>query len=586
MSTTIDRRPFLAASTITQSLLDEMASNLNSQIELVVDVTAPDGSIIRASNRNKYIDGVFYYAILENVPPTSKTLGEWLQAGLDFSSITIELLNVDGRFNKYAPGGIYFSDWTGLSLIVRIGLADVGASYQDIFKGFVTDVGGFGRSQRAIKIIARDRYDSLNTSFPTAIFDNTEYPDIEDSFIGTIIPLIYGDYATPTRTPAMIPTFPVNTADLDVIGGPSGDDPLKRNNIQMVISINDNRSFDDARVFYRASENNYILVPSSEITAVSVGKNSFEIKQNSALWVPEPDGSGGTLDAIYLFSSGDEFFCCVEGKEVGGIGFDNCSVGIVKDILKTYGGVVESDFDANFETYRLKNTPTQSAIANIPMRAWVQEQQSVLEYTLQLFEQVRLEYFIERVGQKIKINAIHFEDINTSSSIKLNNWDVQRNSLDISTSDTHFINQAQAEFDFNPALDGNNFKSEFYENTASITATKLVARSIQYPNLYIKSDAVNQVVETLRLSSSNFEILTFTTSSRALIQDLGQFIIFNLRIGSTSFDNVPCQIRNMTYQSSGAIALTVWSYLATPFPGYNSGSAGIVGGFDAPISLS
>lgn len=587
MSTTNDRRPYLTATSLTQDLLDQTASNLNNQVEFVIDIQAPGGSIIRASNRNKYIGGTFYRALLSDVPETNKTLGEWLSAGLEFSSISISLANVDGEFNKYAPGGADFSDWIGNTFVIRVGLFDIEASYQEIFTGFVTEVGGFGRSTRAINITARDKYDTLNTSFPTTTFNNVTYPDIEDSFIGTAVPLIYGNHLISTRTPAQVPTTPVNTIDLDVIGGPDGDDDLRRNNAKYVISLNANRSFDTTKVYYKVEDNNYALVPSTEITAVPVGKNSFEIKQVSGVaWVPEPDGSGGSLDAEYRWASGDEFYVRVEGKDLGGAGFDDNMVAICQDILINYTSLVLADFDTTWDTFRLKNTPAQSAIVNIPARAWVQEPISVLEYTLQLLEQVRLEYFVERVDQKLSINSLHFEDISTAGSIKLNNWDIGMDSVGISTSDTHFINVIQADFDFNPDLDSNNFKTDVYENAASTSTTKTVDKLITFPNLYVKADVVNQLTEILRLSSSNFEILSFITNWRPLLQDLGRFILFNIKIGSTQFTDVPCQIRQITYLSNGSIALVVWSYLMTPYPGYNSGSPGIVGGFDASITIT
>jgi len=699
MGATRDRRPYLVATSVDQSLLDEMASNLNSQIEFVVDVNAPDGSIIRASNRNKYIEGVWYAAILEEIPSPVKTLGEWLQAGLDFSTVTISILNVLGQFNNFTPGGSDYKDWTGLALSIRIGLFDIGASYQTIFEGFITDIGGFGRSQRTINITARDRYDTLNKQFPTAIFNNVTWPDIEDSLIGTIIPIVYGDYTTiNSRTPAMIPAFPVNGADLEVIGGPNGDEELtaasgtvavvnntfdagdavivntvsftldtewtagvdtdasaiairdainasvnvlisgvvtaaldgsipstiiitavvpgqagnaiplslsdgatlnfnitafsggfddKRHNVQMVISENDNTVFQTENVYYRVNAQEYVKVPATEITAVSVGKNQFEIKQVSPInWIPEPDGEGGVILSKYRFSGSDEFFVRVKGKALGGAGFDTNAVSIVKDILKTYGGVTDPDFDPNFETYRIKSSPAQSAIANIPVRAWIREQQVVVEYTLQIFEQIRIEYFIERSAQLIKINSLHFEDINTASSIVVRNWDIGRNSLTMTTSDTHFINQAQGAYDLNPALDGNSFNTEFYENPLSISNTKTVAKQISFPNIESKSDVINQLIEILRMSSSNFEILNINMTSRALLQDLGDFIIIDVQIGSTIFNNVPCQIREIGYGNSGNIQLKVWSYLMMPYPGYNSGAPGIVGGFDATISLS
>jgi len=582
--TTKDRRPYLTATAISQALLDATASNLTTQIEFVIDITAPDGSIIRASNRNKYIEGVFYRAILSDVPQITKTLGEWLQPGLEFSTISIELLNVDGDFNKFTPGGASYKDWTNNSLIIRVGLFDISASYQTVFNGFVTEVGGFGRTTNTINITARDKYDILNKTFPISSFNNVTYPNIEDSFIGNAIPYILGDHTLSTRIPAQVPAFPVNTADLNVIGGPTGDDDLKRNNIEMVISINDNRTFFSSLVYLKIDDRTFVKVPSSEIVNISAGKNAFEIKQVAATWVPEPDGSGGFIDVQYKFSSGDEFVCKLEGKNLGGAGWDTNIIAMARDILITYTDLTASDFDSTWETFRLKSTPSQSSISTILARIWIQDPISVLEYTLQLLEQVRLEYFIERADQKLSINSLHFEDISTVSSIKLNNWDIGRESLEISTTDTHFINRLQADFDFNPVIDSNNFKTDIYFNSASTSTTKTVSKLITFPNLYIKTDVVNQLTEILRYSSTNFEILTFICNWRPLLQDLGKFILFNIRIGSTQFTDVPCQIREFSYLSNGSIALKVWSYLMIPYPGYNSGAPGIVGGFDAAIS--
>jgi len=582
--TTKNRRPYLTAVTISQALLDETASNLTNQIEFVIDITAPDGSIIRASNRNKYIGGVFYRAILSDVPQTTKTLGEWLQPGLDFSTISISLLNVDGAFNRFVPGGANYKDWTGNSFVIRIGLSDIEASYKNIFSGFITEVAGFGRTTKTIEITARDKYDVLNRAFPIFTFNNIVYPFIEDSFIGLVIPYIYGDYNANSRTPAQIPAFPVNTIDEDVIGGPTGEDDLRRNNVQFVISENDNRQFFDASVYLKLDEKTFLKVPSSEIVNVSAGNNYFEVKQVSALWVPEPDGSGGNLDVQYRFSTGDEFVCMVKGKDLGGVGFDTNIIAIAKDILITFTDLTLSDFDSTWETYRLKSSPAQSSIFTILARVWIQDPISVLEYTLQLLEQVRLEYFIERSDQKLSINSLHFEDISTVSSIKLNNWDISRDTLQITTTDTHFINRAQGDYDFNPILDFNNFKTEVYFNQASTTITKTVSKTITFPNLYIRQDVVNQLTEILRISSTNFDILSFVCNWRPLLQELGKFILFNIKIGSTIFTDVPCQIREISYLSNGSISLNVWSYLLIPYPGYNSGFPGIVGGYNATIT--
>lgn len=574
--TTADRRPWESATDLTQDLLDEMADNLNGNIEMVAEIQAPDGSIIYTSDRHKYIGGQFYPALIQNMPEIQKTIGEWLVPGLTFSSISLEISNVDGRFNQFLPAGADFSDWVGLDLIIKIGLGEISASYKTVFEGFITEVAGFGRTTKSLNFTARDRYDTINTLFPSATFSNATYPKIEDSVIGVNIPVIWGDWTTENnRIPAQIPATNVNGADPLVSGFP-------RLNVQFVISANVNQSFDDTEVYYKASDSEYVQVPSSEIVNVNGDNNYFEIKQESAVWFPTGDLT--TPFAVYEFSAGDEFLVRVNGKAIGGAGYDENIVAIAKDILTTYGGLTAPDFDPTWETYRLKAAPVQSAISTFQARAFVQDAVGALEYALQLLEQVRLELFIERETLTIKLNALHFEDFNPTPAHTLRNWDIQRGSLAIATSDTTIFNRLQADFDFNPHLDGNNFKSAFFRNQDSIDATKEIGKGIFFPNLVDRTVVENQMIEILRLASSAFEVLDLIVTWRSLLLDVGDDIGFDVDIGSTVFDNVICSIRDLGYSANGAVKLKLWSYQMTPFTGYEPGNPGTVGGYNATIT--
>lgn len=213
-----NRKPYLNASTISQALLDAAGDNLSNQIELIVDITAPDGSIIRASDRNKYV-GEHFYEALTNFPDVTRTIGDFLGQGLVFSEMTFELSNADGRFNKYLPGGASFGGWIGRSVIVKIGLRDVDSSYVPIFRGSITEEGGFARSVKSITIKARDTLEKINVSFPPDIFSQSAYPKAVDDLWGKTIPLIYGDWnehITPGL--ASIPAYAVNGADIFVNG--------------------------------------------------------------------------------------------------------------------------------------------------------------------------------------------------------------------------------------------------------------------------------------------------------------------------------------------------------------------------------
>ena len=213
-----NRKPYLTATNISQALLEASNDNLTNQIELIVDIEAPDGSIIRASDRNKYV-GEHFYEALTNFPIVARTIGEFLGQGIVFSEMQFELSNADGRFNKYLPGGSDFGGWIGRSVTVKIGLRDVESSYVSIFRGSVTEEGGFSRSVKSITIKARDLLEKINVSFPPEVFAQSDYPKASDDLWGETIPLIYGDW-TQATTPglASIPAFVVNGADIFVNG--------------------------------------------------------------------------------------------------------------------------------------------------------------------------------------------------------------------------------------------------------------------------------------------------------------------------------------------------------------------------------
>ncbi|NBW82726.1 hypothetical protein EBR21_13325, partial [bacterium] len=178
-----NRKPYLTAAAIDQAFLNAAGDNLSNQIELIVDIQAPDGSTIRASDRNKYV-GEHFYEALTNFPDVTRTIGEFLGQGIVFSEMTFELSNADGRYNKFLPGGADFGGWIGRSVIVSIGLRDVASSYVAIFRGVVTEEGGFSRSVKSITIKARDSLEKINVSFPPDIFTQSTYPKAVDDLWG------------------------------------------------------------------------------------------------------------------------------------------------------------------------------------------------------------------------------------------------------------------------------------------------------------------------------------------------------------------------------------------------------------------
>lgn len=652
----VDRQPYLTATVLDQAKLDECQDSLVNQLEAVVDILAPDGSYIRASDRNKYVDGVFYEALL-NFPTITRTLGDWLTTGIEFSELRLEISNADGRFSKYAPGGTSHASWIGGSVEVRIGLRDVGSTYFTVFKGAISQVNGFGRTTGSIQLSARDTFNKLSKPFPNVIFGKTYWPKIDDSISGEFIPLVWGDWTTQVNplVGASVPGAVVNGTDplvepekskdvtitiaspavltqyrhgydnndkveletdgtlpsgfstgveyyivgagtssfglatslggsaISTSGTQSGTHRIKPStlstavyrNIKCVVSENANTFFDSGNVYVKRGELSY-RIDTQDVANVNSDKNFFEVLQNTGRTFIGADR--------YKYASGDLFFCRVKGKALSG--YNDNIVWMARDVLTTYGGLITGDFDSNWNTYRDKATPAQSAIANIKARIWIKEPQTAIEYALSLLQQVRLETFVTKQFT-FKLNALHFEDFNAAPGFTIRNWDIERNSLKIAIDDRNNFNRVKGAFSFLPDKGEEAFFTSIYRNNAAIADTGVaVSKQVSFPNLYIQTDVENQIQEVLRLSTSYFEIIDANFTWRSLLKEPGDFVLLTVTIGRATFDNVPCMIRSVTYEPKGLrVTLKLWSLQMTPFPGYTPGYAGTTGGYNASLTV-
>lgn len=656
----VNRKTYLTSMFLDQDFLDEAHDALVNQIELICDIEAPDGSFIRASNRNKYVGGVFYEALL-NFPQIQRTLGDYLTAEITFSEIKLEISNSDGRFSEYLPGGVNYSSWINRAVTVKIGLRDVEATYFTVFSGTVTETAGFGRTMNTIVIAARDKYDKINNNFPVNTFKESEFPDLPDELIGTFKPVIYGDWTTSVTLPfGSVPCFVVNARDplvdtsreqnvtvqigvndvftlerhalknndsirlsstdtlpsayndaqdyfvqvinansfsLSAISGPGallgslsegsgvirlissigdGGAPLVRN-VKLVISDNALQSLDLNEIWLVRGLVN-VRIATADIANVSGNNNTFEVVQNTGATLVEGEN--------YLFIEGDEFYVKVIGKNIGA-GLSDNVVKQARDILETYTTVTAGDFGASWGTYQAKASPAQDAVANIKSRVWIRDQQPCLDYILSLLEQVRLEVSTDNTGD-LTITSLHFSDFATlhaANTFVVRAFDIERESLALEIDDRNNFNRAVAGYAFLPDRSENGFKTDILRNQQSIDATeKTISKEVSFPNLYIRSDATAQLTEILKITSAFFEIITFNATWRSILKNPGDMIKLNFVLSTSVFENVPCLIRDVTYEPNNLkVTFKVWSFQLMPFAGWTPSYAGIVGGDTATI---
>jgi len=573
-----DRKPFLTATVLDQEFLDHAHDNLLNQLELVVDIERPprptesEPVFIRASDRGKYKGSTFYEALLK-FPVIRRTIGQFLSPTIEFSAISLELSNVDGRLNDVLPAGDNFAGWIGRDVDVQLGLRDVASSYTSIFKGTITEEGGFSRSIKSISINARDNFDKLNQTFPNTVFKKADFPALEGELENVIIPYIYGDWTVNIEPVlnASVPATPVNGADTTVNGDVSHVTP-----VLCIISENANASFDTSGVVLKRGDKAWRF-DSSDIGSV-VSNRQFEITQNGTnMTALTPD----TTNDPFEYSSGDEILVRVIGKDVTALGATNSNiVSQGRDVLNTFAGTVAGDFDASWDTFRDKAAPAESAVSAMKSRIWIQEPVAALEFVLSLFEQVRLEAFIDR-NLKIKMSSLHLDDFVASPAFSIRNFDVEKDSFTPMLDERNNFNRAQGVYNFLPNRNENLNSTPIIKNTVAVTAAddKEISKKIVFPNLYEESTVKDQLEQILRIASGYIEHIELNATWRSVLLDIGDFVKINVQIQGTVFSNVPAMIREIGYDPQGIkIPMRLWSFQMLPFPGHSPGFAGITGG--------
>jgi hypothetical protein len=559
-----NRKPYLTATSLTQDLLDACADNLSCQIEMIADIQTPTG-LIRASDRNKYVGGIYYEALLQ-FPQINRTVGEWISNEVEFSTIELELSNADGRFNNFLPEGANYQSWIGNTVEIKIGLAEVASSYKTIFYGVVTDVGGFKRSIKSITIIARDTWDKLNVMFPKFAFNLVDYPYLDPSDAGTLLPFILGDWYTDLSQTAVVTSTIVNANDDDVIYNETTN-PLPIA-LVCVISFNNMDVFTTDDVYLVRNDLFYKIHPSDVL--ISSNKTGFVVAQRTGnTMLIEKAGEPAVM---YTYSESDKFV--VRCKENTTNIILQC-----KKILETYAGVTSGDYDATSWGY------FETKLAAIKSRVWIQEPESAINYVLSLLEQVQLEAFIDS-NRKLKLTALHFDEFDATPDFTIFNWDLEKDTFTIQLDEQNNFNRLRGFYNQEPLLNENAFSTAYYRNNAAITqASKEITKQIAFPNLYDATQVEAQVTNILKLASAYCEFITCSVTWRFLLQELNNMVKINVTIGSTVFTNTPALIRSIAYNPQGVkLDIKLWSFQMLPFGSYNPSFSGICGGQNATIT--
>ena len=640
-----NRSPYLTATVLDQKLLDDCASNLDNQLELAVDISAPmvatytnpSGNIVHVefpAHGLQVGQSVQILAAASSSCVGTKTITAagvnsfQFDAGASVSpgsgSLTfIGYLRLSDR-NKYVGPTFYEArlvfpvisrtigemlsptlEFSTLSLEINNAdskynhLLPAGADYSGWVGQTVTvrlglrDVASTYRTIFSGRVTSEGGFQRTLKSF--ILVARNDFEKLNVNFPKTVLTKsAFPDleesmvnYAVPIIYGDWTTEVEPGMASVPafVVNGAdadvTGEDSPHSTNLQLIIADHDLAAFDTTQVFIKRGTVVQVF-DAADVVNVGSGNRTFELRQVGTT----PAATTLVDGEVFAYERGDEIFVKVKGKSLGA--YSDNIVAISRDILETYAGALTTEFDTSWGTLRDKASPAQSAIRDFKARVWLQEPVSALEYVLSLLEQVRLELFID-VNNKLKLSSLHFEDFVDAPTFQMKNWDIEEGSFKPQIDTRVNINRAQGVFNLLPNRNENYQQTPILRNQAAINLSgQEVAKKIVYPNLYQPAVVQYQVQETLRLVSSYFEIVELTSTWRSLLLDIGDFVALDVQIESVQFQSVPAQIRSLGYDPNGLkIPMRVLSTQLIPFPGWEPtwSPDGIVGGYNATITV-
>lgn len=519
---------------------------------------------IRFSDRAKYV-GDRYYDGRAKFPDIKRTIGELVAPSIQFSEMEVELNNVDGFYNQYLAGGVQYFSFVGARLQILVGLRDVEATYFSMFDGFVPDEDGFSVERETITIRARDKADALNRATGLPTINDIDFPSAPQESYGKIIPMALGDWEAGYSVDADKGIVTVSSGGTQydiitdapsnfyggIIGYPVGGGFF-------VFSIGS----------YTPDAINFCHIKRGT-SLIRVAFNS--VAQNAAgYWAVEITNymkfGGGTLS--YSFQDGD--VASIGVKIPYAVGKYSNPIELAEQVLFTLGDVVSGDLDStSWSALKTKSSPAQSDMTSVKQRIWIgEDSDKILEYTLQLLEQVRVELYWDN-SQKIALRSMHPEDFPSQGSFRVEQIYMDEESIKVQSDQRNFFNKALGNYAYTPLLKKTQLQTPTRKNQTSINKTgKSVLKAIDLPSIYVANDAQLQLDEFLRLYSTGHEYVTVKTAWPTLLRDLGEIVMFNYIVGSINYDNRPMKIRDITFSPAEAsIVFKLLSFANFPYTG-------------------
>ena len=150
--------------------------------------TIAPGAVIGFTNQlngNNYYEDIYYEPLVTGIPNLSKKKDALFFGLLQYQGGTISFNNTGGYFDDFANRDLYGQP-------VRIRLSFEGLAYADSLLVYSGRVGKTSSDFTSFKLQVEDTRKLLSRQLPINVFDSATYATMDDKYIGTPIPLIFG----------------------------------------------------------------------------------------------------------------------------------------------------------------------------------------------------------------------------------------------------------------------------------------------------------------------------------------------------------------------------------------------------------
>jgi len=300
---------------LNQTLLDQAFPFID--LQWIADIILTDSTTFRVSNRNIYVedeDGLprFYEARAKKSPSIKISLGEWLAENFEIGDLNLTLNNRDGFFSDFMPQGTSFVPWIGAEVIIRVGFGEIFSNYFEVFKGRVASKKGFVSTDTEIRLKCFDQFEDDDISIPTLTFDRSNFPDVDDDQIGSVLPIVYGDWTTDISSFGNVEAICSNAKESGAT--------------QFVWNISENALESITEIFLHRSNRtedrdgpvkfiNAALTIQPDLGRVIVPKGGISLEESVSVIERGKPGVGSGLNSILAESSGQNFLTA--GIQVG-----------------------------------------------------------------------------------------------------------------------------------------------------------------------------------------------------------------------------------------------------------------------------